>query len=407
MTVWAPEPPSEARSLEDRPRFDKACAPLPQTQTLIRKYRKPRCDGKFTLADRPIDTPPFSGWRLSAPPRMKRKRPLRIGRGAVSAPARGLDPKPVPGTKLTFALRRYRVPVEEVEAGRPRSAALSPAWTMAAALRDQRVAHRRGRLELSNDALAAAVRPGTAASTSHGQLPDQDGKVALECLDRRVQRVRHRDVLGARAVTVGACPLSAADRLVVGPVGAGERHVVHRSLAVRSNRRELGERLEDEVGDPARGLDVPADDRRRGLRIEQRSARGAYGHRAPGSRRGRRIRIAGDAHGVEAGGLRHRQGAVEVPRDLLGAAVEVELEGFPAYSRPQPQGDVAVASLEHIPGGALSVGHRGQRGAGAPLRVIEDLSRRDSQELDPVALGELSHPPDSGEVRGALGAEIG
>src|SRR5215207_757928 len=278
MTVWAPEPPSEARSLEDRPRFDKACASLPQTHMLIRKYPKRRCDGKFTLADRPIDVHLQAGGaniKRVAPggapsrhPRMKRKRPLRIGRGAVSAPAGGLDPKPVPGTKLTFALRRYRVPVEEVEAGRPRSAALSPAWTMAAALRDQRVAHRRGRLELSNDALAAAVRPGTAGSASHGQLPDQDGIVALERLDRRVQRVRHRDVLGARAVIVGACPLSAADRLVVGPVGAGERHVVHRSLAVRSNRRELGERLEDEVGDPTRGLDVPADDRRRGLRIE-------------------------------------------------------------------------------------------------------------------------------------------
>src|SRR5918995_1883783 len=123
MTVWAPEPPSEARSLEDRPRFDKACAPLPQTQTLIRKYPKRRCDGKFTLADRPIDAPPLSGWRLSAPPRMKRKRPLRIGGAPFPPPAGGLDPQPVPGTKLTFALRRYRVPVQEVAAGRPRSAA--------------------------------------------------------------------------------------------------------------------------------------------------------------------------------------------------------------------------------------------------------------------------------------------
>ena len=119
-----------------------------------------------------------------------------------------------------------------------------------------------------------------------------------------------------------------------------------------------------------------------GLRVEQRSLRGAHRDRPPGAGRGRRVRVADDAHRVEAGRLGHRQRAVEVALDLLGAAVEVELQGIAADRGAQAQRDVAVESLEHVLGRALAVGHLIQRGAGPPLGVVEDLGGRRAQQLD-------------------------
>jgi hypothetical protein len=112
-----------------------------------------------------------------------------------------------------------------------------------------------------------AARP--AGSTPHRELPDQDREVRLECLDRRIERVRHRDVLGARPICIRASSLAAANRLVVGPILPGQRQVVHRALSVGADRGERGEGIEDKVRHPARGFYVPADYGRRRAGMEE------------------------------------------------------------------------------------------------------------------------------------------
>ena len=101
---------------------------------------------------------------------------------------------------------------------RPRAPGLAAAGArrgVAAALGDQRVGHRRERLELAHDAVAAAMRARAARAAADRVARDAQRELELERLDGRVERVRHRDVDAARAVGVRAGALAAAERLVV------------------------------------------------------------------------------------------------------------------------------------------------------------------------------------------------
>src|SRR3954452_19679617 len=122
---------------------------------------------------------------------------------------------------------------------------------MAPALRDQRVAHVRERLDLADDAVTAAMRPVAAGAAADRVLDRADRELALERLDGCVERVAHGYVDAARSVSVLTGALAAAERLVVGELVVAEREVVHRSLAERTS-----ERSKYEVGDAAGGLDV-------------------------------------------------------------------------------------------------------------------------------------------------------
>ncbi len=102
---------------------------------------------------------------------------------------------------------------------RPRLAACGTARRVAATLGDQRERHLGERFELAHDAVAAAMAPGAARSATQRVLEDAQRELALERLDRRVERVAHRDVHAAGAVGIGARALSAAERLVVGEAG--------------------------------------------------------------------------------------------------------------------------------------------------------------------------------------------
>ena len=134
----------------------------------------------------------------------------------MSATSRGLDPQPVAGPEAAGRLRRQLLAVQQVPTRRARLAAVSAGRRVAAPLGDQREAHLVQRLELAHDAVAAAVPPGAARAAPQRVLDRAQRELELERLDRRVERVRHRHVHGARAVGVGARALAAAERLVVG-----------------------------------------------------------------------------------------------------------------------------------------------------------------------------------------------
>ena len=202
---------------------------------------------------------------------------------------RGLDSQAIAGAERTGGLRRQLVAVQQVAAALAVRAAVGAGRRVPAALGEQRVAHVGQRLDLAHDAVAAAVLAVAAAAPAQRVLDRAQRELQLERLDRRVQRVRHRDVDRARPVRVGAGALAAADRLVVGEVVVAERQVVHRPLAERA-----AERLEHQVGDARAGLDVAGHDRVRRLGVQQ-AALGGDRPRSGGRRRrtaGRRGRPA-------------------------------------------------------------------------------------------------------------------
>ena len=139
--------------------------------------------------------------------------------GAVAAAAGRLDRQPVAGLQLAAGLGRQLLAVEQVAPARAVGAAVGAGRRVAAALGDERVGHRRQRLELAHEPVAAAVAPGAARAAADRVAHDAQRELELERLDRRVERVGHRDVDGARPVGVGAGALAAAERLVVREAG--------------------------------------------------------------------------------------------------------------------------------------------------------------------------------------------
>ena len=150
-------------------------------------------------------------------------------------------------------------------------------------------------LELAHDAVAAAMTPGAARPAAQRVLGHAQRELELERLDGRVERVRHRDVDGARPVGVRAGALAAAERLVVGPRVGAEGEVVHGALAQRA-----AEGAEHEVGHARRRLDVAAGDRRGRARVEQRALGRDDRDRAVGAGAGRDVGVGEHAHGEQA-----------------------------------------------------------------------------------------------------------
>ena len=134
----------------------------------------------------------------------------------MSAASRGLDSQPVAGAQRAEALPGNSSPFSRFLPGAPGSPPSTPGGAVAAPLGDQRVAHLVERLELAGHAVAAARRPAPPESRRSAYLDGAQRELELERLDRRVQRVRHGHVDGARTVGVRARALAAAERLVVG-----------------------------------------------------------------------------------------------------------------------------------------------------------------------------------------------
>src|SRR5215207_7230555 len=87
--------------------------------------------------------------------------------GVPEAAAAGrLDSHPVAGLKRAGGLRRQLLAVEQIAPRRAVGAAVTAPRPMPTALGDQREAHRRQRLELAHDPLAAAVRALAAAAAT-------------------------------------------------------------------------------------------------------------------------------------------------------------------------------------------------------------------------------------------------
>ena len=83
-------------------------------------------------------------------------------------------------------------------------------------------------------------------------------------------------------------------------------------------------------------------------------------------------------------------------------AVRVDLD-----AHLQPDGLVGVAvRVDRALGFVDAVRKRGELGAGAPLRVLEQLLHRREDRVAAVPLDERQHAADAGRVRGHLGAEV-
>src|SRR3954469_19839976 len=145
-------------------------------------------------------------------------RPRNATRSAVPAAAWGVDSESVTGSQATRDLGGKPIPIERVPPDRAIGAAGRAAGRVAPALGDQAEAHIGERLQLAHDAVAATVGTVAARATADGVLDRAHRELALERLDWSVERVAHRDVHGAWAVSVLACTLAPAERFVVGEV---------------------------------------------------------------------------------------------------------------------------------------------------------------------------------------------
>ena len=176
-----------------------------------------------------------------------------------------------PGFEVEVRDRGKLLAVQEAPPGQAVLAAPRAARRERAALGEEREAARLEDAQLADDAVAAAVAPGSARSAPELVALDAERVRELERLGRRVERVRHRDVDARRPVRVRAGALAAADRLVVREAVVSEDGVVHRALALRGHGDRLRERVEDDVGDPARRLRVPRSDGGRRARVDERA----------------------------------------------------------------------------------------------------------------------------------------
>ena len=84
----------------------------------------------------------------------------------MAAPAGGLDPQALAGRERAGRLGLDRPAVEQIDADGPVLPAVGAARRVTAALGDQRELHRLERLELADDAVAAAVSPGAARAAA-------------------------------------------------------------------------------------------------------------------------------------------------------------------------------------------------------------------------------------------------
>ena len=177
----------------------------------------------------------------------------------MSATSGGLDSQPVAGPEGARRLRRQLLAVQR--GSYPARRARRPRRPGGACRRRSVISEKRISASASSSRTTPSPprwRAGAARAAPQRVLDGPQRELQLERLDRRVERVRHRHVHGARAVGVRAGALAAAERLVVGEVVVAEREVVHRALAER-----VAEGGQHEVGHARRGLDVARPPRRR------------------------------------------------------------------------------------------------------------------------------------------------
>ena len=202
-------------------------------------------------------------------------------------------------------------------------------------------------------------------------------------------------------VPPGSAALPAADGLVVHPARVAEQHVVHRPLPGRADPpgHGLGQRAEAHVGHPLAHLDVAGADRGRGLGGDDRAGRRDHDDRAHRAAVRRDGRVGRAPQRERDRAHRHRLDRVHVAGPLRVGAGEVERR-----ARSPSMVTVTTTRYRHAaaPAGdrreSSDVGRSGttpsgsarERGAHAPLAVVDDLVRADV--APPSRVDELAEP---------------
>ena len=181
----------------------------------------------------------------------------------MAAAARGFDPDRVAGVQPALGLARQRLTIAQVAAG---GSVFTAVATVGGCCRRSVIRLKRigARASISRTIPSPPrwrpapplPRRSESSRTRSGNSLSSASTGVLRVFD-----IATWMALGSVGVRTGA--LAAAEGLVVGEVLAGKGQVVHRSLALGWHRSGSGEGRDDEVGDPARGLDVAGGDRGR------------------------------------------------------------------------------------------------------------------------------------------------
>src|SRR5436190_7499187 len=140
-----------------------------------------------------------------------------------STPARRLDRDDVTAREVACDLRAHGFAVHRVATERAGRTAMLTLRRLGAALADDRETAVLEHAELTDDAVAPALRAAAAGAEPEPVALDAQRVLELERLHRRRERVRHGDVHAARARGVGAGALPPAERLVVREPVVAER----------------------------------------------------------------------------------------------------------------------------------------------------------------------------------------
>src|SRR5207245_992328 len=121
-----------------------------------------------------------------------------LRRRAVAASPRGLDAQDVSRLEVLRREGRERDAVELVPAGQAVPPARGSTWSEPPPLREERQATRLEGANLTHDSVAASKRAVAARAETEAVPLDPQRIRELQCLDRRVEGVGHRDVDGGR-----------------------------------------------------------------------------------------------------------------------------------------------------------------------------------------------------------------
>ena len=151
---------------------------------------------------------------------------------------------------------------------------------------------------------------------------------------------------------------------------------------------------------------LPATTAAGAARVDEAALRRGHGDRREGASRGGQVRLGEAADDEVAGGLRHRERAIEVAVVLRRGPREVDPDPVASDLDRAVDGQVAVDRLDDVLGLAATVRKRGERGPHHPLRVRVELVHRSGDAVATPSRAQLLEPPLGETVRGELRAEV-
>ncbi len=252
----------------------------------------------------------------------------------------------------------------------------------------------------------------------HQLVPVEDqGVFPLQRFDRQVRCIGRMHMDPVQPIGIGPRATTAADGFQINPIfarlwPAGPRAGKDRDRTGRIGtgrnpiRHRLGQRAQDQIGDPLTGLYPPIDRRRMGA-VQDRAVgrRHVDGTGQPGI--GQNAGVDHRFHNVidrrQQRRARHVDGGADLRRGF-----ERQGQRIACHRQGDGQGDriVEIEIVEHILEPPAPIGQGSDTRAHLALGIIQQRLARGQHDVDPMALAQFGEPLHAHPVRRHLRAQI-